>query len=339
MANPVLVEVTRGSRVESRHRGVMAIFDADGATVASVGDISGPVFPRSAIKAFQALPLVESGAADAMGLESAELALACSSHNGEEIHVNTARVMLMKAGLDADALECGPQPPALEDDQAALHRAGACPCQLHNNCSGKHAGFLGLARTLGVATEGYVAPDHPVQREVKAVMEEMCGTTLDADLCGIDGCSAPTWAVPIDGLARGFAMFGTGQGLGDNRAAAARELYDACTENPLMVAGTDRFCTRVMTAFGGRVFVKTGAEGVFCGAIPELGLGIALKCDDGATRAAETMMAGILDTLLETTDAEAAALAPSLKTDLRNRRNTPVGQIRTVEGFREMIHG
>lgn len=337
MTNPVLVEVTRGNRVESRHRGAMAIFDAAGTCVVSVGDTEAAVFPRSAVKAFQALPLVESGASEALGLEPAELALACSSHNGEETHVNAARVMLMKAGLDESALECGAQTPRREADQAALHRAGECACQLHNNCSGKHAGFLGLARVLGVPTVGYVKPEHPVQREVKAVMEQMCGTTLDQDHCGIDGCSIPTWAVPLQGLAQGFAKFGTGEGLEQGRADATCTLYDACTRNPFMVAGTDRFCTRVMEAFEGRVFVKTGAEGGFCGAIPELGLGIALKCDDGATRAAEAMMAGVLDALLETDDAEQAVLDRSLIHPLKNFRDITVGEIRTVDGFADLI--
>ncbi|WP_349360015.1 asparaginase [Stappia sp.] len=329
--NPVLVEVTRGGAVESRHRGAIAVVDAAGAPLATVGDVTAPVFPRSAVKALQALPLLESGAAEALDLSDAELALACASHNGEAIHVNAARVMLMKAGLDEDALECGSQWPRRMQDVARLHRADAHPGPLHNNCSGKHAGFLGLARTLGVPTRGYVEPDHPVQREVRIALEEMTGAALDHAPCGIDGCSIPTYAVPLDRLARAFACFGTGEGLAPLRAEAADRLYHACTAHPEMVAGTERFCTEVMRAFAGRVFVKTGAEGVFVASIPERGLGVALKCDDGATRAAETMMAETLARLLALSDDEASALAHWRRPQLSNWVGRSVGEIRPVD--------
>ena len=213
MENPVLVEVTRGTAIESRHRGAIVIVDADGKRVASVGDADWQVFPRSAVKALQALPLVESGAAEALDLSDAELALACASHNGEAMHVNAARVMLMKAGADESALECGSHWPKRMEDVAILHRADASPCPLHNNCSGKHAGFVGLARTLGVDPRGYVEPEHPVQREARAAMEEMSGMSFADMARGTDGCSIPTYAMPLDRLAYAFARLGTGTGL------------------------------------------------------------------------------------------------------------------------------
>lgn len=330
MENPVLVEVLRGETVESRHRGALVVVDTAGRVVAALGDHERPVFPRSSVKALQALPLVESGAADALGLDDAELALACASHSGEARHVSAARVMLMKAGLDEDALECGSHWPQRMEDVAALHRADANPCPLHNNCSGKHAGFLGLARTLGVPTRGYVEPDHPVQREVRAAIGEICGIDLSNMARGTDGCSIPTYAMPLAPLARGFACLGTGDGLEPLRAEAAKRIYDACVGNPFMVAGTGRFCTEVMAAFGGRVFVKTGAEGVFTAAIPELGLGVALKCDDGATRAAETMMAAVIDALIDLDEDETKALAPWLAPRLENWNGRHVGDIRAV---------
>ena len=337
MDNPVLVEVLRGAIVESRHRGAIAVVDAAGGTVAAVGDVNRPVFPRSAVKALQALPLVESGAADALALEPAELALACASHSGELAHVNAARVMLVKAGLDENALECGPQWPARMDDVARLHRAGEEPCALHNNCSGKHAGFLGLARVMGVPTAGYVGVDHPVQREIRATLESMTGASLGADVCATDGCSIPTYAVPLDRLAHAFARFGTGEGLETLRAEACRRLYHACVTQSFMVAGTERFCTDVMALFSGRVFVKTGAEGVFCAALPEKGLGIALKCDDGATRASETMMAALIAALIDLTAAEEAGLARWLRPAVTTRRGRTVGEIRPVAGFDAFI--
>ena len=333
MTNPVLVEVTRGALVESAHRGAIAIVDAAGKVRSALGDIERPIFPRSAVKALQALPLVESGAAEALDFEPEELALACASHNGEDIHVNTARVMLIKAGLDEDALECGAQWPKLDADRAALICNGESPCALHNNCSGKHAGFLGLARVMGVPTKGYVEPDHPVQQEIRAVMEAMTGASLVADKCGIDGCSIPTWATPLSGLARAFACFGTGEGLEPARADAAATLYDACCGHPHMVAGTDRFCTDVMTAFSTRIYVKTGAEGVFCASIPELGLGVALKCDDGTTRASEAMMAGVISALMEVDEDEADVLARFDHAPIKTRRGVTAGEVRTVAEF------
>lgn len=330
MDNPVLVEVLRGNAVESRHRGAIAIVDASGRKVAGLGDTARPVFPRSAVKALQALPLVESGAADALDLEPAELALACASHNGEEVHVNAARVMLLKAGLEEDALECGNQWPSRMQDVAAIHRADATPCPLHNNCSGKHAGFLGLARTLGAPTRGYVEPDHPVQIEVRAAIEEMAGVSLKDMARGTDGCSIPTYAMPLEAAALAFARLGTGEGLSPLRAEAVERLYNACVDNAFMVAGSERFCTEVMRTFRGRVFVKTGAEGVFTCSIPEKGIGIALKCEDGATRAAETMMAAVIDALIDKDEDETAGLAPWLAPRLTNWTGRHVGDIRAA---------
>lgn len=337
MDNPTLVEVTRGSLVECRHRGAISIFDADGKSVLSIGDVSARVFPRSAIKAFQALPLVESGAAEALDYDDAELALACASHSGEEVHANSARVMLIKAGLSEDALECGSQWPKRMEDAAKLIQADEQPCALHNNCSGKHAGFLGLARVMGVQTQGYVNADHPVQQEIKLVMEQMTGDTLTADVCGTDGCSIPTYATALDKFALAFARFGTGEGLDPLRAKAAERLYEACVNEPYMVAGTDRFCTRIMETFRGRVFVKTGAEGVFCAAIPELGYGVALKCDDGATRASEVMMATVLQGLLDLNDDEAKVLEKDVRTDILTRRGVVAGQVRPTADFVEKV--
>lgn len=333
MDNPALVDVTRGSLTESTHRGSVAIVDANGRLVCGIGDIEARVFPRSAIKALQALPLVESGAADALDLSDAELSLACASHNGEETHANAARVMLMKAGLTEDDLECGPQWPKRMEDAAKLILADEVPCGLHNNCSGKHAGFLGLAKTMGVVTRGYVEPGHPVQREVRLAIEHMTGDTLTDDVCGIDGCSVPTYASPLRNFARAFAVFGSGEGLEPLRADAARQIYDACINEPYMVAGAGRFCTQVMDGFKGRVFVKTGAEGVFCAAIPELGFGIALKCDDGATRAAEVTMATVLEAVLDLNEDEAELLDKLVNPPVLTRRGTQAGHIRPREEF------
>ena len=191
MANPVVVEATRGNRIESAHRGAGAVVDADGRVVMAFGDAERPVYPRSAIKALQALPLVESGAADRLGLSDKEIALACASHSGGEDHVATARAMLAKAGFDERVLECGVHWPLGEDEARALARLGRTPTALHNNCSGKHAGFVCLSCDMGAPARGYVAPDHAVQREVTAAIEGMTAMRLSEDMRAVDGCSHP----------------------------------------------------------------------------------------------------------------------------------------------------
>lgn len=334
MIDPVLVEVLRGPLVESRHRGAAAVVDADGTTVLALGDTDRPVFPRSSIKALQALVLVESGAADRFGFGDEELALACSSHSGEEGHVTVATRMLGSAGLDASALACGAHWPINQAAAFALAKAGVASA-LHNNCSGKHAGFLCDACAMDVDPAGYWRPDHAVQQAVRGVLEDITGATLGQEQCAIDGCSVPTWAIPLHHLVHAFAKFGTGHGLPRARADAAARLRTACAQKPWHVAGTGRFCTEIMKLFGARVFVKTGAEGMFCGALPEQGLGIAVKCDDGAGRAAETVMASLIARFLPLGDDERAALARYMRPTLRNWNGIEVGALRVTEALAE----
>jgi L-asparaginase II len=321
--NPIVVEVNRGGRVESAHRGAGAVVDADGKVAFAFGDIARPVYPRSAVKAMQALALVESGAADRFGLTAQELALACASHSGEPEHVAGAAAMLAKADLSEAALACGAHWPLGVEAARALARSGREPTPLHNNCSGKHAGFLCLACALGAPTEGYEMPGHPVQREVKAALEDVCGEPLDEARRGLDGCSIPTYAISLRGLAYGFARMATGRGLGPQRAAAARRLFAAISAHPFLVAGSGRFDTRAMTLLAGRAVTKTGAEGVFCAALPELGLGLAIKADDGATRAAEVMIAALISRFIATPEGFAGLARPKLT----NWRGAGVGEI------------
>jgi L-asparaginase II len=325
MTNPVLVEATRGALVESRHRGAVAVVDAAGTPMLTLGDVERPIYPRSAIKLLQALILVESGAAERFGFADEELAIACASHGGEPGHVATVARMLARAGLDADALECGPHWPIHQPSAQALARAGATATSLHNNCSGKHAGFLCAACALGTPHQGYVAPTHPVQREVQAVLENLTSTRLDDDRRATDNCSVPTWAISLTGLAHAFARCASGDGIAPERAKAAMRLRVACAAKPWHVAGTGRFCTEIMQRFGARIFMKTGAEGVYCAALPELGVGIAVKCDDGAGRAAEVVMAALVARLLPSTD---AALERLVRPVLRNWNGIEVGSLR-----------
>lgn len=336
-ASPELVEVLRGTTVESRHCGSLAVLDSQGGVLYARGDIDRPIFGRSAVKVLQALPLVASGAADRAGLSPAQLALACASHNGEPEHTATAAAMLAQAGLDAETLECGAHWPGLDVASRALARSGQEPTALHNNCSGKHAGFVCLGCLMAADRgldprgflSGYVQAEHPVMREVTAALAAATHCDLRHAPVGTDGCSIPTYAIPLRQLALAFACVATGQGLSTDHANAARRLRQAVASAPFMVAGSGRFDTVVMQHFGERVFCKVGAEGVYCAALPEQGLGVAIKMDDGNNaRAVEVVMASVLQALVTRDDADAAVLAPRSRVELRNWKGLQVGELR-----------
>jgi L-asparaginase II len=332
-ANPVLVEVTRGPMVESRHRGSAVIVDTAGKVVAHWGDHTQPVYPRSAVKPLQAIPLIESGAAEAFGLGESEIALACASHGGEPRHIAAATDCLRTIGLGVENLECGPQWPSHEDTARAMAQAGETPTALHNNCSGKHVGFLATAVHMGEATAGYIRIEHPVQQRILGTLEAMCGLDLGDAPRGIDGCAIPTVAVPLENLAYGMARFGAPDDLPPGRAAACRRIAEAVAAKPFMVAGTGRYCTAVMRVTGRAALVKTGAEGVFCAALPEYGLGVALKCDDGEKRASEVMMSAVLRRVGVLTPEMEAKLADRIAVPVTNRNGAQVGEIRATAAF------
>ena len=329
MTNPVLAEVTRGPKVESVHRAAVCVMDADGKTVLSIGEINAPVFPRSAVKAIQALPLIESGTADALSLGDKELSLACASHNSEDRHIALARGMLKRAGLDEACLECGGH----WSSQGFVMRHQATiyddtPPAICNNCSGKHIGFVCTAAHRGIDPAGYIKHDHPIQQAINETMQDVTGAQHHKDICGTDGCSIPTYAIPLSAMARGFARMATGHHLSEKRAMAAKRLLNACMSEPFYMAGTGRFCTNLMELGNMRLFAKTGAEGVFCGAIPELGIGIALKCDDGAVRASEAIMAATFAHLLSKDDPLREGLTDLASQPLTNWKGRAVGEIR-----------
>jgi L-asparaginase II len=320
-ANPVLAEILRGPIVESQHRGAYAVVDSRGRLIQSSGDIRRPVFPRSAVKAFQCVPVIESGAADHFGLNDEEIALCCASHSGESEHVRVANAILRKAGLDENALECGAQWPERMDDCAALIRKGEGHRAIHNNCSGKHAGMLLLAKHLGAPLSGYVKKDHPVQQAIAKALDKYCDADTRNAPQGIDGCSVPTWALPLENAARGFAkLFAAGNSVGERIAKAVQN-------NPFLVAGTGKFDTRIMQAVP-RLFIKYGAEAFYCGAIPHAGLGFAMKIDDGAARAVEVAIAQMLSKLDIWTVEETSAIYAFTHSTIRNWRKFEVGETR-----------
>jgi len=324
MSNPVLIEVTRGSLVESTHVGAIAVVRTDGSLALRLGDVDRPVFPRSSIKSIQCLPLIESGAAERFGFTDAEIALACASHVGSERHVGVAVGMLHKIGLCESALGCGAHAPLGSSAAKALWRSGQEPDQLHNNCSGKHAGMLATAKHLGEPIAGYWEPDHPVQQRIHDIMTGLTGLPLGREVMGIDGCSVPNWAMPLRTMAAMFARLVTGDRLPAHRSAAFSRIMAACWKEPELVAGIGRADSIVMEKLPGRVFMKTGAEGVYCGGFPELGLGFALKIDDGATRASAGAVMALVERIIPD--------CPDLmhRNVLKSWRGIEVGAIRTA---------
>lgn len=291
---PVLVEVTRGGVVESVHRGRACIVDAAGHVLEHWGDIDALVFPRSTIKPIQALPLLESGAAQALGVTDAEIALACASHSGETRHTRAVAAWLARMGLTVDHLECGPQEPSDSETAAELIRMGEAPSALHNNCSGKHTGMLATALHKREPLAGYIRYDHPVQQRILGVIEQMSGQDLGHAPWGIDGCSIPTIAMPLAALAYAMARLADPSQLPERRAEAAKRIRTAWATHSYLIAGRNTFDTEMIRGSAGLALVKQGAEGVGVAVLPRLGLGVALKIDDGSSRARDVAMAALV---------------------------------------------
>lgn len=330
MGKPIpMVELWRGGLLESTHLGHAVLVDDTGQIVQAWGDPERIIFPRSSCKMIQALPLVESGAADAYGLTTAQLALSCASHQGAALHVNAARDWLAGIGLGEPDLRCGSHEPydKAERDRLICDHEG--PCQLHNNCSGKHSGFLTVTKHLKAGPE-YVEIDHPLQKAIRAATEEVTGETVAG--YGIDGCSAPNFAMSVAGLARAMAEFAKGREGGSVRERAMQRLRDAMAAHPEYVAGEGRSCTELMRAMGGRVAIKTGAEAVFIAMIPEKKLGLAMKIEDGNSRASEAALVGIL-TQLGVLDAAHPMSQKRLPAPQTNCRGFTTGELRLSEGF------
>lgn len=327
---PFTVTVTRGNMVESRHQVIAAISDANGKYLKSWGDIESPVYLRSAIKPLQALQLVETGAADAFNVSEKELSLACASHTGEPLHVDAVQAWLSRMGLSIDDLECGVHWPTYEVAGRALAAAGEEPTAAHNNCSGKHTGFLTTALHMKERTKGYINLDHPVQQRIIKVLEDFTGIDLTDAPIGIDGCSIPTIGVPLDKAALAFARFADPSRLDADRAAACRRIQKAISRHPDMIAGSDRLCTALNGVAKGTVVAKVGAEAVYLAALPDEGLGIAIKALDGTTRAAEVALGALLDDLGVLTDDMHEVIDPYVRPVLRNRNDIIVGHLQAV---------
>lgn len=335
MTTPWIIEVTRGGYVESRHSGHGLVTTTSGERVLEFGEIDRATFPRSAAKWVQGLPLVASGAADRYQLSRAELAIACASHNGEAQHCQTVLNWLTRLGLAESDLECGPSWPFTEPLRLEAAARGETPRPLTHCCSGKHAGMLSVCLTHGWPTQGYTQPTHPLQQHLTTVMTEVFGAIVETAPCGIDGCSVPTFALPLQALALGFARLGSGD-LSTPLATAARRLFEAQVHEPWMIAGSDRLDTALLEAGQGRLQVKMGAEGVYCGALPDRGLGFALKCEDGALRGSEALVVAVLESLGEH-DIVAALPDAMRHQKILSARGVQVGEVR-VSGLGSRSH-
>ncbi|WP_120503161.1 asparaginase [Sulfitobacter mediterraneus] len=325
MTNPApFAEIWRGPFLESVHSGHAVICDGTGQIVDAWGNPEAVILPRSSSKMIQALPLITSGAADKAGLTTEQLALSCASHQGAAIHTDRVAVWLETLGLNDDDFRCGPQEPSDTPAREALIRADKKPCQIHNNCSGKHSGFLTLNQHLGGGAD-YVDPDHPIQRACLEAFETVTQETSPG--YGIDGCSAPNYASTLHGMARAMAHFANAA-----EGSAEARLHQAMRLHPELVAGEGRACTELMRAMDGKVALKTGAEGFFIAILPEQKLGIALKAACGTTRAAECAIAALL-VRLGVLDANHPATLKRLNAPIKNWRGIETGVLKPAAGL------
>ena len=330
----VLAEVTRGGAVESVHHGVVVVVDTAGGVVASAGDPAHVAYFRSSAKPFQAVPLVESGAADAFGLTPAELALCCASHSGEPRQQAVAAGILAKVGLGSEALRCGVVLP-MDGAEAARIVAGLVPpSPLQCDCSGKHAGMLAVCAHLGLPLEGYLDPDHPLQRSILGIMSEVLRLPADQILPATDGCSLPTFGAPLRAFAAAWAALAAPEhapvDAGGAHAVALDRLRAAMTAHPENVGGTDRLDTDLMAIAGNRIAAKSGAEGLLCLAVPERGLGVAIRVLDGSGRAHPVVLAAVLEQLDLVDAATIAAVMERHPPTLRNHNGRHVGELRAA---------
>jgi L-asparaginase II len=339
---PALVEVTRGPLVESRHRGFIAAVDAAGAVVTSLGDIWTPAWFRSAAKPFQTIPIITSGAAARYGFTARELAVIAGSHSGEIAHLETVLSILNKIGLDESALQCGAHMPFDDASAKQLRSENREPRALHNNCSGKHAGMLAVAKHIGEPLETYLDPEHPLQRLIRTTLASFAGEPVDEIKIAVDGCGAPVFGLSVEAMARSYARLVCARdaGIEPGLAEAAGYVVNAMIEYPEMVGGTrGRLDTDLMLVAKGEIISKVGAEGTqLLGVKPNerypKGLGVAIKIEDGDVRRArdpvviETLrQLGLLD------DAQLAALARYARSTIFNHRKVEVGEVRTCFEF------
>lgn len=335
--NPVLVELHRGDAVESRHRGCAVAVNIHDDTVYQLGDTESLIYPRSALKLCISIPLIETGAADHFNLTDGEIALTCGSHDGAKMHTRAVMELLNKINCSEDDLENGADFPLGKSAAKELIARGQCPTRTHQNCSGKHSGLLGLSKFMNWQTRGYSDYQHPAQRAWLQTLSELLNADMFAAKWTRDGCGIPAICITTTQLARAFAAYATaiGSGVNDARANAMRRIYNAITKHPQMLAGEARCCTAVNLATAGKVLVKVGAEGVYGGVVPHLGLGFALKIEDGATRACEVALGALLNKLGALNAAQNEKLTAYFAPQILNSQKWQTGEIVPAEIWNE----
>lgn len=330
-SNPILVEVLRGGIVESFHRGVICVVDEQGKVIYSKGDIKQVCFPRSALKYVQHIPLLTSGIFDYYNFTDSDLALMCGSHNGEEMHVDGVNKMLQKLSLDLQHLKCGPQTPTRKSDWIKLIKDNKEANGLHNNCSGKHAGFLAYQQYYKENPEQYLNPISNLQQAIKAAVAKFAELPIEDLIEGMDGCSAPTFAMPVYHQAILYKnLVSGGSHFTSEEKKAAQRVVNAVAAFPEMVAGTKRYCTDIMKITKGRIIGKTGADGVYCMAIPEKKWGISIKVDDGKMGPQYQIAQALLTQLNLLNDEEINILNPYQEYDILNFGGNNASQTRVV---------
>ncbi|MBU25181.1 MAG: asparaginase [Gammaproteobacteria bacterium] len=323
--NPWIIEITRGQCVESSSVGHGVVVDADGTELVTFGEKKRETFPRSAAKWIQALELVLSGAADELGLRDDHLAIACASHNGEPEHITLVNAWLGQLGLITEDLECGVSLPFTEPVRLQLSHDHIPATQLHHCCSGKHVAMLAVCKQKGWSTNGYTDYKHPLQAKIRQHMTTIFGVDANSLDYATDGCSVPTYLLPLDVMALGFAKLGAGHFSTKLNHAATRLRY-AQASAPFMVAGSERLDSQLLIAGQGRLQVKMGAEGVYLGAIPDRKIGFAIKCEDGSLRGQEALVIELLRTIGEENLINRLPLAVS-RPVVRTAKGLPVGQV------------
>jgi len=333
MSYELFVEVTRNGTVESRHFGAAVVCDYKGDIVASWGDVESLIFPRSALKPMLAIHLIESGASDRYSLTDAELSLACSSHQGEKMHQDLVESWLNRIGLTENHLACGPVLPEHPESAHQLLASGQQGCRIHHNCSGKHTGFLTTALHLDVPLDDYHLIENPLQQLSLDILSDLANIDLKQYPMGIDGCGLPAPTMPLLQLARATARFAKPVDLSDSRAQAIYRLHQAITNEPLYIAGHGTVVSELNEVTNGSVLAKTGAEGIVIAALPEKGLGIAIKIADGSARARSVALLAILDHLGALSAEEKNKLQAHISPTIENSRGLTVGEIRPAKSW------
>lgn len=320
-----LVHVYRGEYVESVHYGSIAVVDASGKLLASAGDPYLKTFIRSSAKPIQAMPIIFSGAHDKYNFTSDELALMCASHNGEELHVNTVRRILQKVGVPEEKLACGVHMPYYKPTTDQMIRDGIDPIPAQSNCSGKHSAMLALSAYYGWDLDTYIQVDHPVQQLMLDVMSDVSELPRDEFWIGIDGCGVPVFGMPLYNMALAYARLTKPETLQEKYRRPAEILTQAMYTSPMLVAGTGRFCTDLMTVMQGKVIAKAGAEAVYTVGIMDKGIGIAIKISDGGPRGKELAMMKALEDLGFINEEEIAQLEKYRYPIVKNNHQMIIG--------------